>query len=78
MSYEDFYDIVEYLSEASRGKFTEREIAKMAYTYINEYIGSKHIGQETDLIISLIKQLAEDGSLECLDWIYMIQNGIRN
>lgn len=70
MDYSTFYDIAEYGNTAWKGSFTPREIAENAYNYKSDFDWSIANEEVSHTIKELAKLLAEDGSEECMDWLY--------
>lgn len=74
MDYKDFYRIAKHANENWKGNFTEEEIAENAYVYKSDFDWSKENEEISPTIKELTKLLAEDGSEECIDWLYEMTN----
>lgn len=55
MTYENFYDIADYLNEQTCYSFNNREVACFAYDYLMEYESS--VFTPTDTMVELCKNL---------------------
>ena len=60
MNYEDFYEIAEYLNEHWKGGFSEKEIARNAYDYFEEFNASIEQGYYTYTMQEILDMLNED------------------
>ena len=72
MNYSTFYEIAEYGNEAWKGGFSHSEVAENAHNYTCDFEWSREHGDVANSIKELAKLLAEDGSEECMDWLYDI------
>lgn len=70
MDYADFYNIAGYLNEINRNVFSHREVAENAHIYVCDFEWSKANGEIANSIKWLAKELAEDDTEECKDWLY--------
>lgn len=76
MTYRDFYDLSCYTNKIWRGKFTEREIACMAYDWLTEFEESKVLQKPTVTISHLLTSLLEDGLTQSHQWYKDIYEAI--
>ena len=76
MGYEDFYDIADYGNVNWKGSFSPKEVATNAYLYFADYCYSKENDTIAETIKNLAKLLAEDGTVECKEWLYQIADGL--
>lgn len=65
----NFVKIAEHASDNWRGKFSRREIAEYATELENEWKRSMKVGEVSEAIQQLIRNLAEDGGEIVAEWL---------
>lgn len=70
MDFEDFYDLAKYYNNVSGNGYTEKEVAKNAYEYYEEYKQARETGEVNDILQYIIDMLRLDSTDndDCAYW----------
>ncbi len=68
MEYQDFLNLSAYGNEQWNGSFTKEEVIENAKIYYSDFLFSKRTGKATEIILELLRLLAEDGEEKASNW----------